>query len=78
MHPQTVHAQNICVLFVDTVIIILIKIFFSSRIQDTFLALLPIKEVRAEDLYKEITNFFSLKKIPYAPDGANVMVGKHN
>ncbi|CAH1993900.1 unnamed protein product [Acanthoscelides obtectus] len=55
------------------------------RIQDSFLALMPIKEARAEDLYKEITNFFSLKKIPYhrnligfASDGANVMVGKHN
>ncbi|CAH1964562.1 unnamed protein product [Acanthoscelides obtectus] len=57
----------------------------NNIIQDSFLALLPIKEAKAEDLYKEITNFFSLKKIPhqrnligFASDGANVMVRKHN
>ncbi|XP_072397957.1 zinc finger protein 862-like [Diabrotica undecimpunctata] len=57
----------------------------NNRIQDSFLALLPLKEAKAEDLYKEVTNFFNKKKIPYqrnligfASDGANVMVGKHN
>ncbi|XP_023311317.1 zinc finger BED domain-containing protein 5-like [Anoplophora glabripennis] len=57
----------------------------NKTIQDSFLALLPLKDAKAEDLYREVTNFFDRKKIPYqrnligfASDGASVMVGRHN
>ncbi|XP_018312165.1 uncharacterized protein [Mycetomoellerius zeteki] len=64
---------------------IIARYFDSERIRDSFLALIPMKDAKADDIYGKIIKFFTTHNIPYkknligfASDGVNVLAGQNN
>lgn len=61
------------------------RYFLNDRVNDVFLALVPVPNATAQALYDEVVGFFSAHSIPYkqnligfASDGASNMFGTHH
>lgn len=64
---------------------VVVRINNNFNMSDNFLALLPVSDASAQNLYNTITDFFNSNAIPFkdnmigfAVDGANAMMGSRN